>query len=47
MLCRISNSVTESFTINNFRDLEEASSCFPEHVIEACNDIIDYSSFDQ
>lgn len=49
MLCRITNSNTkESFTVNDFLDLDEAKLCFPEdknYTVEACNDIINYASY--
>ena len=44
MLCRIKKDYN-SFTVNNFTDLEQAKECFPEYEIEVCNDIIDYATY--
>ena len=46
MLCKISND-RETIVINNFKDLDEAKKCFPESVVEACNETIDYSSYNE
>ena len=46
MLCKISNN-RETVVINNFKHLDEAKKCFPESVVEACNEIIDYSSYNE
>jgi len=46
MLCKISNE-RDTFTVDNFQDLQEAKNCFPNYTVEPCNDIIDYKSFTQ
>ena len=44
MMFKISND-NESFIVNNIDDIITAQQCFPNYIVEPCNDVIEYASY--